>query len=549
MKNLFNSIRSFISAHKIASTIGIIVIAFIGWRIYVSKTSTTTVLYTIATVQKGTIISTVTGTGQVSASSQISLQSGASGNVIYVAPVTGKTVTAGTLIEETDPTSVKNALDSAKLAYAKLIEAANTNDVATSQAAVTKSYNDALSTVSAVFLSYPNIISGINSLLYSKTGYLGDQNMIGQSADVLTVRSQAGQSFDTANREYTTVLAEYGNITQNSSRASIVAFLSDTEHMVKDMSDALQNTQNTLTVLSTQSNYNSSGSATANANVNSWLSSINSSLSNVISAQNGITNVEAALTKLTQGPDSIDVQSQQLALQLKQQAYDNAFVTAPFDGVLAKTNANVGDTIGSGTTVGTFISNQDVAVITINEVDVANVKIGQKVTLTFDAINNLTITGTVAVIDQVGAVSSGVVTYGVKISFDTQDPRVLSGMSVNASIATQVDQDVLVVPSSAIKTSGSTSYVQVVPASTPVSTGTTGQALATPPINQPVTVSISDNTSTEIVSGVSLGDKIVTKTTGTPITTTTSAPSIFGAAGVRTGGGGGGGGGGRTLAP
>ncbi len=536
MKKFFSSIRSFALAHKIISIIAIVVIAFIGYRIYVSKSSTATTLYTIGTVQKGTIISTVTGTGQVSASSQISLQAGASGNVLYIAPVTGQIVKAGTLIEETDPTDAKNALDSAKLAYDKLIEPANPYNVATDQAAVTKSYNDALSAVSGVFLSYPSIISGMNSLLYSKTGYLSDQNMIGQGTEVLTMRDQAGQSFDSANREYTTVLGEYNNISQNSSHASIVAFLSDTEHMVKDMADTLQATQNTLTILSTQSSYNSSGSAVANSNVNSWLSSINSSLSNVISAQNGITSAESTLAILTQAPDPIDVQTQQLNLQLKQQAYNDAFVTAPFDGVLAQTDVNVGDTINSGTTVGTFISNQDIAVLSLNEVDVANVKVGQKATLTFDAINGLSITGTVSEINLIGAVSQGVVTYDVTISFDTQDPRVLSGMSVNASIATQVEQDVLVVPSSAVKTSGGQSYVEVVPANTPVSTGNTGEVLSIPPTNQSVTVGISDDTSTEIVSGLSLGDKIVIKTTGATPTTTTSAPSLFGAAGARGGG-------------
>jgi HlyD family secretion protein len=535
MKKLFSSIRSFALAHKITSVIAIIVVAFIGYRIYVSKSSTATTLYTVATVQKGTIISTVTGTGQVSASSQISLQAGASGKVLYIAPITGQTIKAGTLIEETDPTDVKNALDTAKLAYDKLVEPANPYNVATDQAAVTKSYNDALSAVSGVFLSYPSIISGMNNLLYSKTGYLSDQNLIGQGSEVLTMRDQAGQSFDSANREYTTLLAEYNNINQNSSHASIVAFLSDTEHMVKDMADALQATQNTLTVLSTQSNYNPSGSVAANSNVNTWLSSINSSLSSVISAQNEITSAESALAILTQAPDPIDVQTQQLNLQLKQQAYNDAFVTAPFDGVLAQTDVNVGDTINSGTTVGTFISNQDIAVLSLNEVDVANVKVGQKATLTFDAINGLSITGTVSEINLIGAVSQGVVTYDVTISFDTQDPRVLSGMSVNASIATQVKQDVLVVPSSAVKTSGGQTYVQVVPANTPDSTGNTGEPLSTPPINQPVTVGISDDTSTEIVSGLSLGDKIVVKTTGPTPATTTSAPSIFGAAGARRG--------------
>ena len=48
------------------------------------------------------------------------------------------------------------------------------------------------------------------------------------------------------------------------------------------------------------------------------------------------------------------------------------------------------------------------------------------------------------------------------ITFDVQDKRLSPGMTASASIVTQVDTDVLLVPNAAVKTdtSGST-YVQV----------------------------------------------------------------------------------------
>ena len=90
----------------------------------------------------------------------------------------------------------------------------------------------------------------------------------------------------------------------------------------------------------------------------------------------------------------------------------------------------------------------------------AKVKVGQKVTLTFDAIEDLSITGEVAEIDTLGTVSQGVVNYAVKIVFDTQDERVKSGMSVSAAIITDVKQDVLLVPNAAVK-SNDEQYVEV----------------------------------------------------------------------------------------
>ena len=147
-----------------------------------------------------------------------------------------------------------------------------------------------------------------------------------------------------------------------------------------------------------------------------------------------------------------------------------------------------------------------------------------------------------AEIDSVGTISQGVVNYNVQISFDAgSSDGVKPGMSVNAAIITSVAQDVLEVPNSAIKTQGGASFVQMFDTPPPAPTdGLPGFISVTPPRNQPVTVGISDGTSTEIISGLNSGDEIVTKTiTSTAKTTTAAAaPSILGGAGGATRGGG-----------
>jgi HlyD family secretion protein len=71
---------------------------------------------------------------------------------------------------------------------------------------------------------------------------------------------------------------------------------------------------------------------------------------------------------------------------------------------------------------------------------------GQKVTMTFDAIPDLTMTGTVAEIDTLGTVTQGVVSYTVKIAFDTDNTDVKPGMTVSAMIITNTKIDVCKVP-------------------------------------------------------------------------------------------------------
>ena len=161
--------------------------------------------------------------------------------------------------------------------------------------------------------------------------------------------------------------------------------------------------------------------------------------------------------------------SQQLSLQQAQQTYDNYFIRAPFAGTIGLIPVTVYGQAGNGTSIATIISDQMLATLSLNEVDAANVKTGDPVSVTFNAINNFTATGTVAEIDQVGTVSSGVVAYGVKVAINTADSRILPGMSVNAAITTFELDNVLTVPSTAVKTSGNKSYVMVLASSRSVS--------------------------------------------------------------------------------
>ena len=199
--------------------------------------------------------------------------------------------------------------------------------------------------------------------------------------------------------------------------------------------------------------------------------------------------------------------------------------------MLATLDIKKGDNVSSGASIGTFITKNQVAEITLNEVDATKVKVGQKATLTFDAVDGLTITGTVVQVDLVGTVSQGVVSYKVKIGFDTQDDRVKSGMSVSSSVITDTRQNVVIVPTSAVKSnSDGSSYVEI-PGTTPTSV----------PSQQTVEVGLSDNTNSEIISGLKEGDQVVTKTvttTATKTTTAKSATSLLG--GGRAVGGGGG---------
>jgi multidrug efflux pump subunit AcrA (membrane-fusion protein) len=115
-------------------------------------------------------------------------------------------------------------------------------------------------------------------------------------------------------------------------------------------------------------------------------------------------------------------------------------------------------------------------------------------------------------------------------------------MTVNASIQTDIAQDVLVVPSSAVKTQNGASYVQMFEPALEETGGSQGAASKTPPTQVEVQTGISDDTNIEITSGLTEGQQIVVRTSSGTAAATSAART--GATNTSRGGAGGFGGGG-----
>jgi multidrug efflux pump subunit AcrA (membrane-fusion protein) len=291
----------------------------------------------------------------------------------------------------------------------------------------------------------------------------------------------------------------------------------------------------------------------------------------------------AKLALLVRGTDPLDIQAKELALLQKQNALEDARGTlanysaiAPFDGVVAALPVQKGDDITNGATLATLISPTQIVQISVNEVDILKIKPGLLATLTFDAVDKLTLTGHVIDADTLGTVTSGVVTYKVKIAFDGVDERIKPNMSVNADILIDSRTGVATLPVSALKQDKDGSYyverdvtmlqqVSTVDSSTPRArwdrggtatttatsthkrftlatstnkaknggTKTTATAQvetqAVTTVKVPVRVGLMNDQDVEIIGGLSIGDDvIIKKVISTTAKTTSSAPSLFG---------------------
>ena len=141
---------------------------------------------------------------------------------------------------------------------------------------------------------------------------------------------------------------------------------------------------------------------------------------------------------------------------------ENLIVLAPCDGVVASLNVSEGDKIESGTLIGSILQGEDMTLtIAVDELDVVEVEIGQKVTITIDALSDAELAGEVYKIAPVGTNSGGVTTYDVELAFEAAGTGVRSGMNATGEIEIASTDSTIYVPVEAIMTINNTTYVMV----------------------------------------------------------------------------------------
>jgi HlyD family secretion protein len=101
-------------------------------------------------------------------------------------------------------------------------------------------------------------------------------------------------------------------------------------------------------------------------------------------------------------------------------------------------------------------------VVPFNEADAATISPNQKVKVSIDAIPDANLTGTVLSVAPTGTAVSGVVSYYVTVVVDKTDPRIKDGQTVRATVVTQQIDNVLTVPSLAVRQEGGRATVTVV---------------------------------------------------------------------------------------
>jgi HlyD family secretion protein len=272
---------------------------------------------------------------------------------------------------------------------------------------------------------------------------------------------------------------------------------------------------------------------------------------------------------VTQAKDTLKIAQAQL--DAAQHSLDAATLRAPHAGVVTAINGTIGGSPGAGTSAsGTSGSNYFIQIVdlsslqvqaNVNESDTANLKIGDAVTFTVNAYGDRQFKGAVSAISASGVTTSNVVSYPVNIDVDMKSAKganLLPGMTASVTITVVQHHNVLLVPVNAINFArlasggnggnGSSALISQQDANVAMSQArqmlkdlesqdaTLAQVNPVPAyviertnrgayVAKPVALGLTDNTSYEVLQGLSLGDTFISGTGGSGSGTNTNSPS------------------------
>ena len=151
-----------------------------------------------------------------------------------------------------------------------------------------------------------------------------------------------------------------------------------------------------------------------------------------------------------------DVSTKRESVNKAQTNLGYATITSPIDGVVLSKSVVEGQTVAASfNTPELFSIAQDLTdmrvIADIDEADIGGVKEGQRVSFTVDAFPDDHFEGHVTQVRQQATTESNVVTYEVVISAPNNDLKLKPGLTANVTIFTLEKNDVLAVPSKALR--------------------------------------------------------------------------------------------------
>lgn len=466
--------------------VGILLVLLVSYLIFKPKVDSSV---QTEIVKKQNLKQTVLATGQVSSSTDLNLSFKGSGIVGDVKVKVGDQVKANDILANltqkdqiASVTQARGSYASALANYNKVLAGASGPDIDIAKAAVASAETNLFNanfSYNATVKQQNTLVSSAQTALYN-AGLAAKSDVIVPGSSSVTVTgaysgSQSGVYNFTIYYSQGYRLQWYGIETGKSVdqiRSGIPLPLG-TKGLYVTFSDvATIPTNVTWTV-----NIPNTESATYVTAYNSYQAAIQAKDQAILTAQNAISSAQAALDQAKSQlaskqsaarPEDVAVARAQLLsasgqVQGAEALLESTVIRAPADGTITTVDVKIGE---QASPTKAAIVLQDVNSLhleaNISEANIASVKIGQPVDLTFDALGaDRTFRGVVQLIDPASTVVSGVVNYKVTASVDNL-PEIKPGMTANMTVSVGNKDNVLAISSRAVISRDGKKYVRLI---------------------------------------------------------------------------------------
>ena len=357
------------------------------------------------TVEKGELIATVGGTGKVEANKSAVLTWDTTGNVQDVYVENGTQVLQKTTLAELAPSSLpQNVI----LAEADLVDAQHNLDTVTqSNTQRSQTYLDLLNAEQ----NLKDAQEDVDAWNYN-------------NADQQTI-DQARSEFIAAEENLKQIEASLQADNQQTSQEQLDEAQLTRDKALRNLSSILGKTYNT-TVAKDFAQYD------------------------LAKAQ--LEDVQREWERVKDGQNEDDIKAAQARVTAAESVAGMAVIRAPFNGTITSVYTKIGDEVSPGTKAFRLDDLSSFYIeVEIPEIDINRIEIGQEAEFTFDSILDKTYHGRVIEVAGAGSEEQGETSFIVKLIMTDSDDEILPGMTASVSIMVTKLEDVLIVPTRAIR--------------------------------------------------------------------------------------------------
>lgn len=482
----------------------VVVIALVSGTIYITKSNdedTQTVSIQETKVTTGSISNSIVGTGnlEIDASEEIRIPSGITVKSVKVE--SGDAVSKGDVLAKVDKISVLEEMESVKEFIEDYDEQIEEEDTSSNQYKILvakrkdlkKTYKKlkALYKSGTIKATIDGVVGDINVSNNSSTS---SQSVEGNETNVSATDAKASTlSIDSTSNIKATTL-----ITNNVKATTLSVNSTDNGNLEMPGSTPYGNVETTTEAISeTEKNQTPPAGQPGETNQNNIEETTASSQNNT--NFNGNSNLNQ--TSGTNGQNNnVDVQSNS--------NYISGSSGSETGNMSAASEANSDDSSNAAESSEGYDSDDVIAFtlalnesmmisVNVDELDINSVEKGQEASITLDAIEDETFTGTVKrVSNSASSSGNGVAKYTVEITM-AKDERMKVGMNASATIIVESKENILMIPINALQEKGNQVFVYMSKDSDGNLSGETT-----------VTTGLSDGDTVEITEGLSEGDTV-----------------------------------------